>query len=373
MVGAHSGGPPSPGPTGPSGPGLALGRISGPLLKSNLTRNGLNLAFETDLLYLDVQNGRIGVKTQAPTHELHNNGFMHTNDMIVDGTQARIHNVIFKTDSSITTLVGALNIVPTGGPSIVIEHERVITDSLDINDNYIAGMVPGRDFQLRPNGTGQTNLNGSTDVHGSVAVTGSIFANVDVNVKGLVTIGDTIFDTVTVKPDFTQSIIPGDDNLYDLGTDTKRWRNVYIQDNAPIYTFTSSTVTVSDQMYIANNSIVSLQSNDPLYLQSDEGTVTLEQISIKDDTLTNLANSFLRIAHTGNGYLQFAGSFGVQIPAGTTAERQGNTVGDTRWNTDLSYMECFDGTVWQVATGGGATVTQQFMEDLGHQYTLIFG
>ena len=38
---------------------MAVGRISGPLLKANLLRNGVDLAFETDLLYLDVNNNRI--------------------------------------------------------------------------------------------------------------------------------------------------------------------------------------------------------------------------------------------------------------------------------------------------------------------------
>jgi hypothetical protein len=46
---------------------MAIGRISGQLLKSNLLRAGENLAFETDLLYLDVVNSRIGIKTAAPT------------------------------------------------------------------------------------------------------------------------------------------------------------------------------------------------------------------------------------------------------------------------------------------------------------------
>ena len=41
---------------------MAVGRISGQLLKSNLLRNGANLAFETNLLYIDVNNNRIGVK-----------------------------------------------------------------------------------------------------------------------------------------------------------------------------------------------------------------------------------------------------------------------------------------------------------------------
>ena len=46
---------------------MAIGRISGPMLKPNLERQGVDLAFETDLLYLDVTNGRIGIKNSSPT------------------------------------------------------------------------------------------------------------------------------------------------------------------------------------------------------------------------------------------------------------------------------------------------------------------
>lgn len=49
---------------------MAIGRISGAMLKSNLERLGTDLAFETDLLYLDVVNGRIGINTNAPTTSL---------------------------------------------------------------------------------------------------------------------------------------------------------------------------------------------------------------------------------------------------------------------------------------------------------------
>ena len=49
---------------------MAIGRISGSVLKSNLTRNGTDLAFETDLLYLDVTNSRIGIGTSSPATEL---------------------------------------------------------------------------------------------------------------------------------------------------------------------------------------------------------------------------------------------------------------------------------------------------------------
>jgi hypothetical protein len=53
---------------------MAIGRISGSVLKSNLTRNGVDLAFETNLLYLDVTNSRVGIGTSEPTTALQVNG-----------------------------------------------------------------------------------------------------------------------------------------------------------------------------------------------------------------------------------------------------------------------------------------------------------
>jgi hypothetical protein len=63
----------------------------------------------------------------------------------------------------------------------------------------------------------------------------------------------------------------------------------------------------------------------------------------------------------------------MQIPAGDNSQRPGFEQGETRWNTDLQYLECFDGTVWQVATGGGVVVTAPIMTEFADVYTLIFG
>jgi hypothetical protein len=49
---------------------MAIGRISGAMLKANLERQGTDLAVETDLLYIDVANDRIGINTNAPTTSL---------------------------------------------------------------------------------------------------------------------------------------------------------------------------------------------------------------------------------------------------------------------------------------------------------------
>ena len=63
---------------------MAIGRISGPLLKSNLIRNGIDLAFETDLLYLDVTNNRIGINTATPQYDLDVNGTIRTTNLVLD-------------------------------------------------------------------------------------------------------------------------------------------------------------------------------------------------------------------------------------------------------------------------------------------------
>ena len=57
---------------------MAIGRISGSVLKSNLTRNGTDLAFETNLLYLDVTNSRIGIGTSSPTTALDVSGTVNS-------------------------------------------------------------------------------------------------------------------------------------------------------------------------------------------------------------------------------------------------------------------------------------------------------
>ena len=50
---------------------MAIGRISGQMLKANLSRSGTDLAFETNLLALDVSNSRVGVGTASPATTFH--------------------------------------------------------------------------------------------------------------------------------------------------------------------------------------------------------------------------------------------------------------------------------------------------------------
>mgnify|MGYP006266884345 CR=1 FL=1 len=69
---------------------MAIGRITGSVLKSNLTRNGVDLAFETNLLYLDVTNNRVGIGTSEPSTELQVSGTTTTTALAVSGSTATV-------------------------------------------------------------------------------------------------------------------------------------------------------------------------------------------------------------------------------------------------------------------------------------------
>lgn len=84
---------------------MAIQRIPGELLQSNLTRQGVDLAFETNLLYLDVTNNRIGIGTSAPGYKLDVSGSARfTGDLIVEGTTTTIDSQNLQVEDNIIVL-----------------------------------------------------------------------------------------------------------------------------------------------------------------------------------------------------------------------------------------------------------------------------
>ena len=90
---------------------MAINRISGDILEANLIRS-TDLAFNTNLLYVDVTNGRIGVKTDSPGNfALDVNGNTRiqgnqtvTGDLIVQGTTTTIDSQNLVVEDNIITI-----------------------------------------------------------------------------------------------------------------------------------------------------------------------------------------------------------------------------------------------------------------------------
>ncbi len=84
---------------------MAINKIAGETLESNLIRS-TDLAFNTNLLYVDVSNGRIGVNTDSPgAFALDVNGDTRiTGDLIVNGTTTTIDSQNLTVEDNIITI-----------------------------------------------------------------------------------------------------------------------------------------------------------------------------------------------------------------------------------------------------------------------------
>ena len=361
-----------------------LGRIGGQVLTDNLLRAGVDLAFETDLLYLDVNNQRIGIKDSTPIYDLDVNSNIYTNDLTAV-TQLAPGNLRFNAPNTISTSVGGIDVYINGNGEIF--HDRLATDNLVLDGNLISSLS-NSNIVLDPNGSGTVELRSDTNITGDLAVSGNISMSGNLTGLGTLTFGNQTIDTVTVNTDFTQSIIPGDDLTFALGADAgdssaRRWADLhtpewqYITNGAwPGSGIIPLSATISNQTTIDGtiNKISTIQSNEDIILNPFTGITRIEATQWQNNDITNLLNTPLTVAATGIGYYVFSGNNGMVIPAGPEIDRRASPeVGETRWNTDEQHLECYDGTVWAVSTGGGIEVDVAIMEDLGHAYTLILG
>jgi hypothetical protein len=128
---------------------VAVGRISGQLLQSNLVRNGLDLVFDTNLLYLDTNNRRIGVNNTTPTSDFDITGNLSVGEIAADG--AIIHDVVIDE-----------NKISTAASNLRLETAEA-DGKIEVNRNFL---VPD-DFTINfATENGALNINGGFQING---------------------------------------------------------------------------------------------------------------------------------------------------------------------------------------------------------------
>jgi hypothetical protein len=287
---------------------MAIGRISGPLLKANLLREGVDLAFETDLLYLNVNDSRIGINTATPQYDLDVNGTIRSNGLDVS-TLANIADITF-TGNTISTTQPTLEL---GTADTVVYQNKLTVDSISVENNVISTNVTNENLEFRPNGTGTVEIFANTNVYGNIVATGSITAD------GNITIGNQDTDAVTFNAEIISNIIPDATNTYDLGSDPdtggKQWRNIYV-DN--IY---ADTATISTPNLTVDGVTLSLRQGNIYYVAengSDSQTGTHQ-----NDPFASLTHA-LTVATAGDTVHIYPGTytetFPLTVPAGVTVK-----------------------------------------------------
>lgn len=256
---------------------MAVGRISGPLLKANLLRNGVDLAFETDLLYLDVNNNRIGVKNTSPDYDLDVTGTINATNLQATN-QVSVGNLNLQ-NNTISSNLGTIELLPAGNDP-VIYHSKIHVDSLEINDNYITTLDSNAPIELRPNGVGTIELVGNTNV------TGNLFASGTITAAGNITLGDGNTDNITFNADVVSDILPDESDKYVLGNPSKRWK-----------TIDSNQANIGN-LQITDNVIQPQNTNENLIIRANgTGVVNIYGLEVTSGGNVNLTGEELRFGN----------------------------------------------------------------------------
>jgi hypothetical protein len=350
---------------------MAIGRISGPLLKANLVRDGVDLAFETDLLYLDVTNSRIGVRTASPQYDLDVNGTVRTTNTVVDN-QLTVGNFTI-TGNTITSSTNVIQFQAAAGEPTVY-HARLQIDDMQISGNVISTTVSNASIDVQPNGTGVVNVLANTSIVGNLAVTGNVNATGNVVIGGNITIGDSLTDNIVINASIRSDLVPETDNTYDLGSASFRWRSAYVNE------FFTNAITVPTldigNLQFRDNEITTTTGLD-LYLDGNgAGGVRLGNFRIVDNVITNVVSGAIsEIVQSGIGYFKLQGTNGFVPPVGSNAQRPTAyaVLGMTRYNTDSDALEVWDGLTWASPAGSSGAVSITQAEDIAAQLALTLG
>ena len=350
---------------------MAIGRISGPLLKANLVRDGIDLAFETDLLYLDVTNSRIGVRTASPQYDLDVNGTVRTTNTVVDN-ELSVGNLSI-TGNTITSSTNTIFFQAAAGEPTVY-HSRLQIDDMQISGNVISTTVSNASIDIQPNGTGVVNVLANTNIVGNLAVTGNVNATGNVVIGGNITIGDSLTDSITINASIRSDLVPETDNTYDLGSVAFRWKTVYVNE---LYTNFISVPSLDIGNLVFRDNEITTTAGQDLYIDGNgAGGVRLGNFRIVDNVITNVStNAITQIAQTGTGYFKIQGTNGFVPPVGNDGERPTAyaVLGMTRYNTNSKALEVWDGISWASPAGASGAVSEVQANDISAGFAIALG
>ena len=247
-----------------------VGKISGPLLKANLTRNS-DLTFDntavtsTPTLFIGHTNNKIGIRTDSPTRELLVNGDTRVTGDVIATNSASFGNLTFDgPTNTLSASVGSISL--NSGSSFTFNELR--TDNLSFTNSTIRGYA-GDNINIHPGpGTGIFNIPSDLKAYGNIHATG------DISFDGNIFIGgDGAEDSLSFEGDITSDIMPDATSTYNLGETGKRWGQMHLQsmpglqdviiDNTISLAGVAVNLGIQNKWYVSTNGADTLAGNHP--------------------------------------------------------------------------------------------------------------
>lgn len=344
-----------------TGSAALLGRISGKLLASNLERNGIDLTVRNtptsdDLLYISVTTRGIGVNTN-PQSAIDVNGKSNASIGHIDDNFT-IGNVTANSDSFVSSLVG----------NLTVTSSRVVMPTTHFDQVKFSGSsIVSTSGNLAISSATTTELS-NTVITKSTRVTENTSVDGTLSTSGTLYLGNDPVDVIVVNTDFTQSLVPHVSNRYNLGTASKRWKNLFVSHSVHHSEIQNASVikTGTGLEILGDQSTVTSNSSAPVVISSP---VNFSIVEIENSSVRNLSV----IESTESGYVAVRDTSGMVIPAGTTSERLATEAGSIRWNTSDNYLEVYTGVEFTNSMGSRIIESEEEYNDLLQVYTLVLG
>ena len=337
-----------------------LGRITGPMLKANLERLGVDLVFENQLgdnnLFLEVNSQRIGINTSNVSRELTVDGTTQSSLIIVDN-DAQLTNLYLDGDTgTITNYDGDVTINASG----TLFADILETPSLIFNDNYIQGVISNENIELNPNGTGKVILDSDA------IVAGNIDGGDSLTIQGNVTFGDdSNTDILVINAEIIGDLIPTVTDTFNVGTATKKWDELHSQ-------FVNGEFLVTEDLSgIANiNENAALRPGNSYYVSTlgvDSGIWNDGTHQLSGFRTIKHALSFATAGDTVNIYPGvYQEEFPLVVPAGVSVIGKGIRAVIVEPDSSSEFKDCF-------LLNAGTTVSNLTVRDFFYDSTVNEG
>jgi len=220
---------------------MAIGRISGQMLKANLQRSGVDLAFETNLLVLDVTNSYVGIGTATPSRQLHISGTGAIRlPSGTDGERGSAANGDIRYNTTQGYIEGYSNgtwknLTDQGIDSVAEDTTPQLGGDLDINGFNITSARSNEDINIIPSGTGSVAIT-KVDINGGA---------IDGTVIGASSAAAGTFTTLTASTSLTANTIVTNDISSTDSTAIQINDGANISGTLTANTFSSSSATIT--------------------------------------------------------------------------------------------------------------------------------